>query len=283
MPKALWAAAAMTVVLAGVLTPSAGAVSQGDSYVALGDSFTAGPVILLPIPPLGCFKSNHNYPHLVAGKLRLQLKDASCSGATTADMTHSQDVALKPDPPPQFDALDQNTDVVTVGIGGNDIGFSEISRNCSSQIDRGTPCRDRYVRNGRDEISARIKRTVPKVANVLKGIHSRSPNAAVYLVNYLPILPDDGSSCHPQVRITKGDAPYLRDKERELNKMLADQAAANNAKLVDAYTAGIGFDACKNRDTRWVEPAVPLNFAAPLHPNRDGMQGITKQVVSAFA
>jgi hypothetical protein len=55
--------------------------------------------------------------------------------------------------------------------------------------------------------------------------------------------------------------------------MLATEAAANNAKLVDAYRAGIGHDACKLPTVRWVEPAVPVAAAAPLHPNLDGMQG----------
>lgn len=243
------------------------------TYVALGDSFTAGPVIPVQIPPLGCLKSNNNYPHQVARELDLEtgFSDASCSGAKTDDMTRSQDVDPDPDPPPQFDSLDETTKLVTIGIGGNDIGFSEIARNCSSTTNSGTPCRDRYVVRGRDEISARIKAAAPKVAAVLQGIHTRSPSARVYVVNYLPILPDKGPGCHPQVPVTDGDVPYLRAKQKELNSMLAKQATANNATLVDAYTIGIGHDACQLPTVRYVEPAAPVNPAAPLHPNLAGM------------
>jgi hypothetical protein len=137
------------------------------------------------------------------------------------------------------------------------------------------------VVGGQDQISARIAETAPKVAAVLQGIHARSPNARVFLVNYLPILPDSGPGCWPQVPITEEDVPYVRAKQKELNQMLATQAAANNATLVDVYSAGIGHDACKPPLIRWVEPAAPASPAAPLHPNLFGMQASARVLVAA--
>jgi lysophospholipase L1-like esterase len=270
-------------VLAALAGHVPGAAAAERSYVALGDSFTAGPVIPLQIPPFGCLKSDHNYPHLAAADLRQPVfRDPSCSGADTEDMTQTQNVSPGPNPP-QFDSLDRNTRIVTIGIGGNDIGFSEIAKNCSSPTTpTGHPCQDRYVVNGHDEISARIAETAPKVAAVLQGIHARSPKAAVYVVNYLPILPDSGPGCWPQVPVTDEDVPYLRAKQKELNQMLADQAAANGATLVDAYTAGIGHDACQIPLVRWVEPTVPASPAAPLHPNLFGMQATARVLVDTI-
>jgi lysophospholipase L1-like esterase len=252
------------------------------SYVALGDSFTAGPLIPVQIRPFGCLKSDNNYPHLAAPDLgQPAFRDPSCSGAETEDMTQAQNVSPDGPNPPQFDSLDSNTRVVTIGIGGNDIGFTEIARNCSSAVNSGTPCQDRYVVNGRDEISARIAETAPKVAAVLQGIHARSKKADVYVVNYLPIFPDSGPGCYPQIPVTDGDVPYLRAKQKELNQMLTDQAAANGASLVDAYTAGIGHDACQPPVIRWVEPVAPASPAAPLHPNLFGMQGTERALLDA--
>jgi lysophospholipase L1-like esterase len=280
-----------------VLLPANAMAATGDSYVALGDSYTAGPGIPShgpPPPPPGCVKSDQNYPHLVANDLSLQLKDVSCSGAKTDDMTSPQNVTGDSQPA-QFDALANDTDVVTMTIGGNDIGFTEISENCASTTPTGTPCQDHYVRGGRDEISLRIKRTADKVATVLQGIHTRSPSAAVYLVNYLPILPVDqptwttqnrasGHGCWPQVPITDADAAYVVAKEEELNAMLAKVAKANNATLVDGYqAAGNNHDACqKTPAQRWVEPEVAPVGAAPLHPNINGMQGYAKAVEAAI-
>jgi lysophospholipase L1-like esterase len=260
-----------------------GAAAAEPSYVSLGDSFTAGPLIPTQIPPYGCLKSDHNYPHLAAPSLQQPaFRDPSCSGAETDDMTQAQGVTPGPNPP-QFDALDADTRIVSIGIGGNDIGFTEIAENCSSLTPTGHPCQDHYVVNGRDEISARIAETAPKVAAVLQGIHARSPNASVYVVNYLPILPDQGPGCWPQVPVTNEDVPYLRAKQKELNQMLADQAAASSATLVDAYTAGIGHDACQIPLIRWVEPVAPASPAAPLHPNLFGMQATADALVAAVS
>jgi lysophospholipase L1-like esterase len=273
--------AALLLIVAIALLLPAGSAAAPPSYVALGDSYAAGPLIPLQIPPYGCLKSDHNYGHLAAPRLGLALRDPSCSGAETDDMTQPQGVSPGPNPP-QFDSLDADTAVVSLQIGGNDIGFSGIAEDCASLLSpSGTPCQDRYVVNGQDEISARIADTAPKVAAVLQGIHGRSPNARVFLVNYLPILPDTGPGCWPQVPITDGDVPYVRAKEKELNAMLAQQAAANDATLVDAYTAGIGHDACKLPVIRWVEPVVPAGPAAPLHPNLLGMIAMSDALVAA--
>jgi lysophospholipase L1-like esterase len=276
--------ALVVALLAALAAYVPDAAAAQPSYVALGDSFTAGPVIPTQIPPYGCLKSDHNYPHLAAPDLGQPVfRDPSCSGAQTKDMTQPQDVSPDGPNPPQFNSLDADTSIVSIGISGNDIGFSEIVENCASPSPFGHPCQDQYVVNGRDEISERIKATAPKVAAVLQGIHSRSPSADVYVVNYLPILPDSGPGCWPQVPVADGDVPYLRAKEKELNQMLADQAATNNAFLVDAYTAGIGRDACQLPTVRWVEPATPTNPAAPLHPNLAGMQGTARVLEAAVA
>jgi len=275
-------AVALAGALVGLLLPgTADARKPPQSYVALGDSYTAGPIIPVQQPdPLGCLRSDHNYPHLVAAALRVsEFRDASCSGAETDDMTNSQGVSPGPNPP-QFDRLDANTQLVTLGIGGNDIGFSEIVENCSSPVPTGHPCQDHYVVNGHDELAERIEQTAPKIAAVLDGIHQRSPEARIFVVAYLAILPESGPGCWPQLPITPDDVPYLRGVEKKLNAMLAQQAEPNDAKFVDAYTASIGHDACQLPVARWVEPAVPTTPAAPVHPNLFGMQGYADAVVA---
>ena len=251
-------------------------------YVALGDSYAAGPLIPLQLQPYGCLKSSNNYAHLAAPKLaQPAFRDASCSGAETEDMTQPQGVTPGPNPP-QFDALDADTRVVTFNIGGNDIGFSGIAENCLSTSPFGSVCKAAYVHDGRDEISERIAATAPKVAAVIQGIRTRAPQARIFAVNYAAIFPERGSlGCWPQLPIAAGDIAYLRDKQKELNAMIAAQAAANGAGLIDWYGASIGHDACKPPLIRWVEPLVPANAAAPVHPNLLGMIGASKLVVAA--
>jgi lysophospholipase L1-like esterase len=275
----------LLAVLISMLALAAPAAAAPDpDYVSLGDSYAAGPLIPLQVPPFGCLKSNNNYANLTARNLGLTLKDASCSGAETEDMTSPQGVDPDGPNPPQFDSLTKHTRIVTVQIGGNDIGFSGIAKDCASATsNEGTPCQDRYVHDGRDEISERIQATAPKVGAVLQGIHARSPKARVFIVNYAAILPDEGPGCWPQMPVTDGDVPYVRAKEKELNAMIAAQAAANGAELLDWYTASIGRDACKPPVLRWVEPVVPVNAAAPVHPNLGGMIGASELLTAALS
>jgi GDSL-like lipase/acylhydrolase family protein len=246
--------------------------ARAANYVALGDSYAAGPVIPNQIAPFGCLKSDHNYAHLAAPTIGLPLVDATCSGAKTNDMTESQSTELG-SVPPQFDSLSAETTRVSLTIGGNDIGFSEIALSCVTVNPFSTPCKDKYDSGGKDQIAERIAATAPKVDAVLDGIAARSPAAKVFVVNYAAIFPETGFGCWPQMPIGFGDVPYLRAKEKELNAMLATQAAANGATLVNWYNASIGHDACKGSSTRWVEPVVPTNPAAPIHPNLAGMTG----------
>lgn len=272
--------AAVFISMLALAAPAA-AQTTGE-YVALGDSFTAGPLIPLQIQPFGCLKSNNNFAHLTARRLGLPLKDPSCSGAETEDMTNPQGVTPGPNPP-QLDSLGKKTRIVTLQIGGNDIGFSEIAENCMSDSPEGTPCQDRYVVNGRDEISERIKATAPLVAAVIQRIRARAPKARVLVVNYAAILPHQGDGCWPQMPITRQDVPYVRAKQVELNQMLADQAALNGAEVIDWYGASVGRDACQPPVIRWVEPVVPVNAAAPIHPNLGGMLGASDLLVAALS
>jgi lysophospholipase L1-like esterase len=271
--------AVLVAIIAGWATAEA---ARGDNYVSLGDSYAAGPLIPNVIgSPYGCIRSDHNYAHLSAGGIGLTLRDPSCSGATTDDMTQPQDVDPDGPNPPQFNSLDASTKVVSLTIGGNDIGFSSIAESCITYNPFSHPCKDKYDSGGVDQISQRIQATAPKVAAVLQGIHARSPVARVFVVNYPAIFPETGSGCWPQMPISYSDTPYLRAKEQELNQMLASQAAANGANLVSWYAASIGHDACKSSSVRWVEPLVPGNSAAPIHPNLAGMQGAANVLVAA--
>jgi hypothetical protein len=273
---------AVAVVVAALsLTLGVASAAPAAQWVGLGDSYAAGPLIPnQSLNPLGCLRSDHNYAHLAAAQLGRSLSDVSCSGATTADMTAAQDVTPGPANPPQLNALSTSTQTVSLTIGGNDIGFTSIIENCAAPTPFGHPCRDQYDNGSGDQLAARITATAPKVAAVIQGIHTRAPGARVLVLGYEPILPETGSGCWPQVPLAWADVPYLRATEQRLNTMLRTTAVANGARYVDTYAAAIGHDACKSSSTRWVEPLIPGNTAAPFHPNARGMAGVTPTVVA---
>jgi hypothetical protein len=269
---------------AGVLGPPG--ASGPPRYVSLGDSYTAGPLVPDQTgSPVGCLRSTHSYPFLVAaGTGAATFTDVSCQGATTANMTHSQSVPLGTNPP-QDNALSAGTTLVTLQVAGNNIGFSDIIIHCTTLSltnPFGSPCKSHYTSGGTDQLLAKINATAPKVAADLQRIHADAPNARLFLVGYPAILPNSGNGCWPLVPIAFGDVPYLRGVEKALNSMLASVAAANHTTFVDTYTASIGHDVCQAPGTKWVEGLIPTSPAAPFHPNQLGEQGMARQVLAAL-
>jgi GDSL-like Lipase/Acylhydrolase family len=263
---------ALALVVIAVFGVIGAAAANAATYTALGDSYASGPLIPnQSLSPLGCLRSDHNYAHLTATAKGLTLTDVSCSGATTADMTEAQNVEPGPNPP-QFNGLSAGTNDVSVTIGGNDIGFTEIIENCITYNPFSSPCKNQYDSGGHDQLAERIANAAPKVAAVLQGIHARSPNARVFVVNYPDILPT-GSGCWPTMPLSYTDVPYLHATEERLNSMLATEASLYGATVVNWYGASVGHDSCKSSSTRWVEPLIPGELAYPVHPNKAGMAG----------
>jgi lysophospholipase L1-like esterase len=256
-----------------------GSVSE---YVAMGDSYVAGPGIPDQTGlPLGCARSSHDYPDLVRATLHpARFRDVSCSGATTANLTGAQAVPGGSNPA-QLGALTATTDLVTLGIGGNDIGFGQIIITCgklSSSQPLGAACRDHYGQNG---LAARIKAAGPKVDAVLAAIRKRAPHAQVLLVGYPTILPDSGPGCYPVVPFSPGDVAWLRETEKALNSMLAERAEHGGAEFVDTYRSSVGHDVCQLPGRKWVEGLLPTSPAAPAHPNALGMRNSAAAVLKA--
>ncbi|MBJ7457683.1 MAG: SGNH/GDSL hydrolase family protein [Thermoleophilaceae bacterium] len=267
------AAVAIIVASAAVF---AGGASASSNYVSLGDSYIAGSGIL-PIvtdsAPLSCTQSYWNFPHKLDRKLQFSsFVDASCGAAVTGNMTGNQG-----DNPPQFNRLEPDTDLVTLGIGGNDIGLVTKAISCFSPVwPWGSPCRDRNS----DYISTSVSSLKPKVATVLNGIHTRSPNARVLVVGYPKVVRRGG--CWPQVPITSGDATWLDDIIRAMNRTLEGAAVENGAEYVDIYTSSVGHDMCQLPGIRWVEGLAPVLSVAFFHPNALSHHNSYMQVLAAL-
>lgn len=277
---AVGAALGGCALVAASTTPAAaygGGHGRDTRYVSLGDSYTAGPLIPQQVDA-NCARSDHNYPSIVAAARKATaFKDVSCSGATTDNMWKSQGSNE-----PQLDALNRDTGLVTVQIGGNDVGFSSIIGTCarlSSQDPTGDPCRRYYASSGIDQLAVAVARTAPKIDAVLRAVHARAPHARVLVVGYPDLLPDDGSGCYPSVPFAAKDFAYLRDTGKRLNLMLRLVAEWDRAEYVDTYGPTVGHDMCKAPDVRWIEPLQPASPAAPAHPNAKGEEAMARAVL----
>ncbi|MEU5053626.1 SGNH/GDSL hydrolase family protein [Streptomyces sp. NPDC021096] len=283
---ALSALGTVAALTAGVMTPAAATAAESrpraaERYVALGDSFTSGPGIPRQLDTR-CGRSSANYPSLVRTELAYSgFTDVSCGGAKTEDMWKRQGATGNA---PQLDALGKDTTLVTVGIGGNDIDFSEIIGRCINpvgEVPRDNPCQRYFTRNGTDELDRRINETAPKVAAVLKAVHDRAPHARVAVVGYPAILGDDIEGCRKSMLIADGDVPYLRGTLRRLNAMLRVQATARGDLYVNTNATTFGHDACQPFEKRYVEGLFTRPWtrpALPFHPNAAGERAMADAV-----
>jgi lysophospholipase L1-like esterase len=253
-----------------------GELPEQIDYVALGDSYSAGPLITsIRSDPSGCVRSTDNYPAFLAGWLSVEsYRDVTCSGADTADLSGRQSLVTGEKVPPQLAALSKETDLVTLGIGGNDFGiFSSLvscgpgrSKTCSAALER------RLLRDA-GRVEARVARVVRQVAR-------RAPEAEVYVVGYPQVLPtDQGCAAVPLPPAQLDGAATVAQR---LNESLAAGAESGGATYVDVEEASAGHDVCAGNDA-WVNgPEAQPGIAAPFHPFLAGMRGVAGEVYSSL-
>jgi lysophospholipase L1-like esterase len=251
-------------------------------YVALGDSFASvGTLTKLRTDPIGCARSIDNYPSGVAARLSVEeFVDMTCGAATTVHMTQSQTVPLGGVNRPQFSALTPETDLVTLTIGGNDIGFGEIVLTCgklSVSDPTGAPCQRQYGTT----LPGRIATAASTVDDVLDGIRARAPRATIVVVGYLRILPP-ATGCWPMIPVAAGDVPYLGDVQRRLNTMLGERARAHDATFVNPGET-TGHDVCQLPTVKWVEGIIPTSLSIPVHPNAAGQSHVASLVAAELS
>lgn len=295
--SALVGAVAALALVAGTGTTAVGlpgapsersAVATGDEpidYVALGDSFSAGPLVPAQrLDPLGCLRSTNNYPAFLAGYFRVRsYVDVTCSGAETADLDRRRQTTIVPGPrpAPQIDALSAETDLVTIGIGGNDRTlFGSMIEVCEAVADldpNGAPCRRHFTnRKGVDTKFRDAARIQANVGRVLRAVARRAPSAEVYVVGYPRLLPERGTC--KAVKFAAGDYRWGNRVEKRLNRSLRRAAVRNGASYLNLYPASRGRDACAG-SVAWINGSTlkPLR-AANLHPFLRGMRGAAQEI-----
>lgn len=251
------------------------------TYVALGDSYTAAPLVPVTDVANGCFRSDSNYPRLVAARLQAQLTDVSCSGADTADITGRQEMdysGQRTSVPPQIRAVGKSTQLVTVGIGGNDESlFKTMIETCAAAGGASCAAGVRQALGDPDQV---LRQIGDNVTGVLRLVSRRAPHAEVLLVGY-PRLVDEARSC-PAMPMNAADRPVLAALEKRLSATLARAADRAGVGFVDMYAASKGHAVC-SKDP-WVNGrTMDQQRAAAFHPFAEGEEAISDQILTTLA
>jgi len=248
-------------------------------YVALGSSMAAGPGIRPRAAgaPRWSGRSARNYAHLIAGRYHYDLVDVTFSGATTAHVLADRQRGA----PPQIDALDGSESLVTVTIGGNDVGYIPLLMAASLPHPlRRLPFlgdRIRELLDG-DARNHALDAVFESLCAVGRAVRQRSAGARIFFVDYLTMLPPAGVPAAP---LSPADADLGRHVASMLERMTADAAAATGCEIIRAAAASREHHAWSAEPwtTLPARYGVPLpGRPAPLHPNPAGMCAVAELI-----
>jgi lysophospholipase L1-like esterase len=249
-------------------------------YVALGDSYSAASGVL-PVDLLApqCLRSTRNYPQVIAAATGAQLKDVTCGAADTGDYFEAQ----YPGMAPQLDAVKEDTQLVTMTIGGNDSNvFIETILSCGAAglttLGQGSPCKDRYGSSFEETIE---NTTYPSLVRALDAVRGKAPAARVAILGYPWIMPASGG-CFTKMPVAAGDVPYVRGIQATLNDAVRRAAEATGATYVDFNGVSEGHDACEPIGVRWIEPVLQGTNPVIVHPNALGESQMAAQTMTVL-
>ena len=238
----------------------------GAAYVAMGDSYTAGPYLGRPDGTDGCFRSTNNYPHLLAEEAGLDLTDVSCSAASTTAVTEGQPTTTRT-VAPQLDAVGPTTRLVTIGLGGNDYNLlGRIITACvqvAASDPTGAPCTALDEAAGTERIASRLGDVRDNMIRVLQAIADKAPDARILVVGYPQVFPEGSKGC-ADLPLADGDLPLARRFNEGINAALAAAAKATGAEYVDVFAATDGHGICSADP--WVAGSTVRDHGTPYHP-----------------
>lgn len=245
----------------------------------MGSSYAAGPGVgeRDPGSPTHCERSADNYAHLLASWRNLDLTDVSCSGATTHDILAPSASHL----PAQVDAVTSATRLVTVTVGGNDIGYISTLLGLSCQdapTTSGSPPKCSIPSSA--SVEAGLAKLPASLAQVISAIRQRAPKAQIVLVDYVRVVPGTGS-CPTRAPLSDADQRQVFQTHAKLTAVIAQAAQAGGVGVLRASAASVGHDICSVDP--WVFGFYPPPAADPSFPHDQYHPNIRAMAVIAIA
>jgi lysophospholipase L1-like esterase len=227
-------------------------LTSSTRYVALGDSYAAG---------MGggdekgkCRVSPAAYPSVFAQKSGVDfVVNAACAGATTSDLLKHQLIAL-----------DDRTDLVTVSIGGNDLGVAEIAGDCAAG--KAAACRN--------EVTAALSllNVLPdRLRTTYSAIAQSAPNARIVVTGYV-LLYDSSDPSAPDFQT----AAAINAATLGLNEVIRQAVEEQRADGVAMTYLPVDFAGHAIGDRR---PWLNTSGADVFHPTASGYAQYAKRLV----
>jgi len=233
-------------------TPAAAASPRSEwDYVALGDSYSSG------VGASGqsglCLRSPNGYPGLWnAANDPASYRSVACGAATTDTLRASQ-----------LSALGSGTDLVTLTIGGNDVGFAPAVITCTVVGDSACAA---TVEAAMELLGTQLP---DKLDATYDEIREHAPNALVVVLGY-PILFDETAQTCGVGGMSIAKRKSLNSGAVELNQMIKARAQAAGFTFSDVTDEFAGHGICAA--SPWLHGLDLLSPTDSFHPNNSGYQ-----------
>ncbi|WP_310963799.1 SGNH/GDSL hydrolase family protein [Nocardioides terrisoli] len=224
--------------------------ATGPSYVALGDSYSSGVGTRTYIDDgTSCDRSTYAYPYLVAQAKGYQLSFQACSGATTSTVSSGQ-----------LGTLSSTTRYVTISVGGNDAGFSNVITTCAE------PGWMSDCNGAIDKAQSFITNTLPgRLSTLYAAIRAKAANAKVVVVGYPRLF--NGEDCNAGTWFSPTEESRLNQTADLLNSKTSAAATARGFTFANPTSRFIGHAVCG--DPEWLN-GLSNPVSESYHPNRTG-------------
>lgn len=238
--------------LAVVAALAATGAAAGATYAGLGDSYSSGVGTGSYTVDSACKRSVYAYPYLWAQKhAGSALSFAACSGAKTSDLLSTQ-----------IQAVTSATTLVTMTIGGNDIGFASLIyqctlSNCSAALD-----------STRVNLETRLGAALDTVYTTVKA--RAADGATIIVLGYPRVFSSAG--CFGTFGISSTERTKANALSDALDRVIATHAATDGVIYKTAIDTPIGtfngHAVCSS--SSWLNGLNLLSTGESYHPNRSG-------------
>ena len=226
----------------------AGSALAADKYVALGDSYSAGNGANSTNLNSSCNRNTYAYPYLLSQQKGLALTFVACAGAVTGDIINNQ-----------VNSVTSDTKLVTLTIGGNDIGFTNLiiactTLGCSSQI-----------ATSQNQINTQLPAKLDATYN---AIRAKSATARVVVLGYGRPFATPPHTCLSATGVSSSEETSLTTLIDSLDNTIKARALAHGFSYADVNPYWAGHDVCAGNP--FTNGLTLLHTADSYHPTRNG-------------
>lgn len=289
-------------------------------YLALGDSFSSGEGAYNYRPETD-IDTNHCHQSYDSYGYRLQqaipdissFKSVTCSGAKVKDiiLTYPKESDYNTGDPQAHGMPDANSNIniennflpgyrlqkkfieknkpqiVTMSIGGNDIGFSDILKKCVVSLSDST-CYSTYEQ--RKELVSIVNGIYPKLLETYRQLKAgAAQDAKIYIVGYPQIAKANGN-CANNVHFNNDEIIFSNQLVTYLNSVIKMAADHAGVRYVDVEQALTGYRLCETASSKVAVHGLSMSDSKRLidekepaaresyHPNKLGQQLLANAV-----